>query len=133
MVSLFFPRSHAPVGAVEADDGPLPHIPAGLNVLVVDDNKEIAALATTALEERGCRTQQAHSGSDALAMLHRGRFDVLLTDIVMPGSWTASPWQVSQVCSTDLAVVLMTAIVKVETERAVEGELCSSPSPRRTC
>ena len=39
MVSLFFPRSHAPVGAVEADDGPLPQIPAGLNVLVVDDNK----------------------------------------------------------------------------------------------
>ncbi len=132
-VSLIFPRSHAPVDTAKADDASLPQIPAGLNVLVVDDNKEIAALATTALEEQGCRTQQAYAASEALAMLRRSRFDVLVTDIVMPGDMDGITLAKSaKATAPDLAIVLMTGYSeRLERNEPFEGELMLKPfSPK---
>jgi two-component system NtrC family sensor kinase len=132
-VSLIFPHSHAPIDAAKADDASLPRIPVGLNVLVVDDNREIAALATTALEEQGCRTQQAFAASEAMAMLHRGRFDVLVTDIVMPGDMDGITLAKSaKTAAPGLAIVLMTGYSeRLERNEPFEGELMLKPfSPR---
>ncbi|WP_312709460.1 ATP-binding protein [Stenotrophomonas sp.] len=59
----------------------------GLNVLVVEDNVDVAAFAVSALRELGCGVQLARNGAEALADLerHHARYDVVFSDVVMPG------------------------------------------------
>ncbi|MBV9931405.1 MAG: response regulator [Alphaproteobacteria bacterium] len=54
-------------------------------ILVVDDNEEVGFLAETLLRELGHGVSRATSGAAALATVERGRFDLVLTDVVMPG------------------------------------------------
>jgi CheY-like chemotaxis protein len=55
------------------------------SALVVDDDPGLRELACVWLEDLGWRTQQAASASDALDKLARQRFDLMFTDIMMPG------------------------------------------------
>ncbi len=68
-----------------------------------------------------------------MAMLHRGRFDVLLTDIVMPGELDGITLAKSaKSAAPDLAVVLMTEYSeRLERSEPFEGELLLKPfSPK---
>ena len=56
-----------------------------LSVLVVDDSQTNRFLMTRMLEERGHSTTSASDGFEALEMLERASFDVVLMDIMMPG------------------------------------------------
>ncbi len=53
-------------------------------VLVVDDEPSILDLARTVLERRGYGVTTATDGRQALRELAGGRYDLVLTDIVMP-------------------------------------------------
>jgi signal transduction histidine kinase/ActR/RegA family two-component response regulator len=57
----------------------------GLHILVVDDEPEARMLFSTILEGAGAAVTTAASVRDALAALAATRFDVLLSDIEMPG------------------------------------------------
>jgi len=57
----------------------------GLRVLVVDDEPEARTLFGTILEGAGADVASVSSAAEALACLAGGRFDVLLSDIEMPG------------------------------------------------
>jgi diguanylate cyclase (GGDEF)-like protein len=54
-------------------------------VLVVDDEVVIRALLTEILAEEGHETATAEDGKQAICLLERHRFDLIITDIVMPG------------------------------------------------
>lgn len=56
-------------------------------ILLVEDSEPLRKLAKTFLESRGFRVLSADSGEDALRVAARfeGTFDLLLTDVVMPG------------------------------------------------
>jgi two-component system cell cycle sensor histidine kinase/response regulator CckA len=55
-------------------------------ILVVDDEESIRTFADAALRAAGFETMLAVSGADALARAeHLGDFDLLLTDMRMPG------------------------------------------------
>ncbi len=54
-------------------------------VLVVDDEKEIGLLLQNALQREGFDCQCAFSGLQALAMMDKKAYDVVVTDIKMPG------------------------------------------------
>ena len=56
-----------------------------LSVLVVDDSQTNRFLMTRMLEERGHSTTSASDGFEALEMLERANFDVVLMDVMMPG------------------------------------------------
>jgi PAS domain S-box-containing protein len=56
-----------------------------LNVLVVEDNDGVRQFATTMLRELNSTVTEAASAEKALALLARDRFDIVFTDIVMPG------------------------------------------------
>jgi CheY-like chemotaxis protein len=56
-----------------------------LRVLVVDDSQTNRFLMTRMLEERGHSTTVASDGLEAIEMLERADFDVVLMDIMMPG------------------------------------------------
>jgi len=59
----------------------------GLNVLVVEDNVDVAEFAVSALRELGCGVCLARSGDDALVELEKNhaRYHVVFSDVVMPG------------------------------------------------
>ncbi len=108
-------------------------MPAGLNVLVVDDNPDISALAANALEEQGCIVKQAHSATDAMSILRKGSFNVLLSDIVMPGELDGiSLARLAKAASPELVVILMTGYSeRLEGGEVVESELLLKPfAPR---
>lgn len=56
----------------------------GRRALVVDDDAGVRESAAALLEADGWEVAQAADGRQALAALERGRFDVVLTDVVMP-------------------------------------------------
>ncbi len=62
-----------------------PNPAAGSRVLVLEDEVEIATLVERFLEDIGCRVSVAHEGQAALDLAHEHQFDVVLTDLKMPG------------------------------------------------
>ena len=56
-----------------------------LRVLVVDDSQTNRFLMTRMLEERGHSTTIATDGLEAIEMIERAEFDVVLMDVMMPG------------------------------------------------
>ncbi len=61
-----------------------PRFPPGLQVLVVDDNAVNRKVAKRTLERMGCEVCAAMTGQDALEQAERGRFDLVLMDLMMP-------------------------------------------------
>ncbi|WP_426023964.1 PAS domain S-box protein [Brevundimonas sp. PWP3-1b1] len=68
--------------AASGDDAPLAE---GGRMLLVEDDPGVAAVALEILEGFGLEVDWAETGDDALKFLHADRFDVMLTDVVMPG------------------------------------------------
>jgi DNA-binding response OmpR family regulator len=54
-------------------------------VLVVEDDRDIALLVGTHLEDIGCVVSSAVSGEDALELLEDGAFDLVVLDLMLPG------------------------------------------------
>jgi two-component system response regulator ResD len=55
------------------------------SVLVVDDEPTIAEVVSRYLERAGYRTAIAHDGADALVQADRGRPDLVVLDLMLPG------------------------------------------------
>ena len=66
---------------------PSPELPKGQRelVLVVEDNPALRRSAVRQLGELGYRTQQASTAAEALGLLEANGFDLLFSDVVMPG------------------------------------------------
>ncbi len=54
-------------------------------ILLVDDDDTVRETSADMLQELGYEVRQADSGASALAMLEENGFDVMVTDIRMPG------------------------------------------------
>jgi signal transduction histidine kinase len=54
-------------------------------ILVVEDNEEVGVFAETLLSELGHKVRRASSGEEALKLSREHKFDVVLSDVVMPG------------------------------------------------
>lgn len=56
-----------------------------LNILVIDDEESIAKLLEMALTRAGYNVQTAIDGAEGINMFAEGFFDLVITDIRMPG------------------------------------------------
>ena len=54
-------------------------------ILIVDDNIDIAELESYILKEEGYETVITHSGEEALEIINKEKFDLILMDIMMDG------------------------------------------------
>jgi CheY-like chemotaxis protein len=54
-------------------------------ILIVEDDPETRLFYSSALEECGFRTEQAHNGHQALEKALKQRPDLIVTDIAVPG------------------------------------------------
>ncbi len=88
--SVTLPAAAAGDGAVE--EAP-PDTPGPLRVLVIDDEEPFRLSLYTALHREGHFVAVAASGEEGLRLFRISRFDVVLTDLGMPGM---SGWQVAQ-------------------------------------
>ena len=79
-IAVTLGSASAPVAPVVSG----PPIPAGLVVLLAEDNEINQELALAILERRGCDVVLARTGTEAVALWQRERFDVVLMDVQMP-------------------------------------------------
>jgi len=54
-------------------------------VLIIDDEKSICKLLSRALSNRGIETDVAENGQEGLEKYHQEYFDIVVTDVRMPG------------------------------------------------
>jgi CheY-like chemotaxis protein len=59
--------------------------PADVTVLVIDDDSAFRRLVRTFLKDQGYRVFEASDGIEGMGLLASQPFDMLITDIVMPG------------------------------------------------
>jgi DNA-binding NtrC family response regulator len=84
-------------------------------VLVVDDEPMIVSLLSTILREKGWDVTEARSGTDGIDQLDRVRFDVILTDLVMPGDSGIDLLRAAKEIHPDVEVILMTGYANADT------------------
>ena len=84
-------------------------------VLVVDDEQMIVSLLSTILREKGWVVTEARSGTDGIDQLDRARFDVILTDLVMPGDSGIDLLRAAKEIHPDVEVILMTGYATADT------------------
>jgi PAS domain S-box-containing protein len=81
----------------------------GLCILVADDDMGICRTLKEILEQDGCRVTTVQDGAAALQALRAGRFDVLVSDVVMPRMDGYELYQAVRALRPDLPVLMMTA------------------------
>jgi DNA-binding NtrC family response regulator len=91
----------------------------GASILVVDDDPDVQVTFSQLLHEEGYVVATAGSGEEALSRLARRGFDVLVSDIKMPGLTGLDVLERSRALDPALAVILMTGYATIET--AVEA------------
>ena len=104
-VTLVLPKTGKSPAGEEADAAPLP-MPGGLSVLLVEDNDHVREFAASLLEELGYQVVAAESGEVALQLLGERRFDILFSDVVMPGIGGIELAQAARAERPDLPVLL---------------------------
>jgi DNA-binding response OmpR family regulator len=99
-------------------DNPTPD-PKSAHILVVDDEGAIRYSISKTLQRVGYQVSAAASGEEALDMLGEQMYDVVLTDIRMPGLTGVELLAQIKEKAPDSIVILMTAYASLGT--AVEG------------
>ncbi len=84
-------------------------------VLVVDDEPLIVSLLSTILREKGWDVTEVRSGTEGIDLLDRARFDVILTDLVMPGDSGIDLLRAAKEIHPDVEVILMTGYANADT------------------
>jgi two-component system alkaline phosphatase synthesis response regulator PhoP len=59
-------------------------VPLSARILLVEDDKAIAAFVATALEREGCKITRAHTGRETLAHIQRSTPNLVLLDLMLP-------------------------------------------------
>ncbi len=86
VLKLYFPGKPADVHENTEPDPTHETLPKGHeNILVVEDNPDVRAVAVAVLERQGYAITEAVDGPAALACLDDDPFDLLFTDVVLPG------------------------------------------------
>ena len=129
--TLYLPRAagNASIPQMSVDAAP-PIDGTGMSVLVVEDNIEVGKFATVALAELGYGTTLVENAAHALEELAIGahRFDVVFTDVVMPGMTGIELAQEIRRHYAGLPVVLASGYSHVLSENGSYGfELLQKP------
>lgn len=90
-------------------------------VLVVDDDDDVLKVHARALARHGCAVESAGSGASALELIGRERFDVILSDIDMPGMNGIELLERIRGHDLDVPIVFVTGTPSIDTAaQAVE-------------
>lgn len=110
--TIALPSAESRPGPVDAAAEPA--LPPGLQVLVVDDQRDFGDILREFLGAKGCSVTIVRSGRAALEALERHRFDLVLTDLLLP---EVSGWEIARVAkrrSLGIRVILMSGNIVAE-------------------
>lgn len=94
----------------------------GTRILLVDDEESLRLTLAANLELEGFEVVEAASAEEALSMIDAQRFDLVLSDVRMPGVGGIELLRTLQKSRPDLPVVLMTAFTTEDSiTRAIES------------
>jgi len=79
------------------------------SVIIVDDDERLLRVFKTALSLEGYQCETASSAESALELINKTSFDIMLTDIRMPGIEGFELTQIAKKIRPDMAVIIMTA------------------------
>jgi CheY-like chemotaxis protein len=71
--------------ATEEEQGPVPSPGLGLSVLLVEDEDSVRRATARYLSRLGYRVDAAAEGGEALRLLDAGEYDIVVSDLRMPG------------------------------------------------
>jgi PAS domain S-box-containing protein len=85
--TLFLPRTTKPLAPTEPCASTAFHERGNMHILVVEDNTEVGEFSMQLLNDLGYHTMLASNGQSALKLLEErpGQFDLVFSDVVMPG------------------------------------------------
>ena len=100
-------------------------------VLLVDDDEPLVRALGRMLEKGGYHVTLAHEGNSAIEIIRRKPFDVIVSDIQMPGMTGVDLLRVVRAYDLDVPVVLMTGEPSIDTaiEAVTLGALQYLPKP----
>ena len=79
------------------------------HILLVDDDSSLLRLMTIRLQSEGYDVTAAEDGQEALKKIQNGGFDLVLSDLRMPGLDGLSLFEEIMAIRSDIPVILMTA------------------------
>ncbi len=80
-----FPKNKRAPNPPQPIDKPMDFLPEHLDVLVVDDEREICDLLADHLQYYQCKVAMAEDAQTALSLIKQKKFDLIITDVKMPG------------------------------------------------
>lgn len=110
-------------------DGPA-GIPAGLVVLLVEDEPDLRDMLDEFLSACGCHVTLAGDGAAAIEELGRGRFDLVLTDLQLPGAAGEDVARAAKSVSPPALVILMSGGLAPDDVSGVEGPAVDAALPK---
>ena len=90
-------------------------MPPGIDLLIVDDDKALLGVLRSVLESEGHRVQVVPSAYEALPLLERQRYDLLLVDLKMRRMNGLELLEHERLRRRGTRVVIMTAYPTVDT------------------
>lgn len=87
--------------------GPMRH--SSEHLLIVEDDREMRDLLRKVLEKEGYRVSSACDGHEALSLLVRGVFDLVVTDMLMPHDGGLELLEIIRKIHPALPVIIVTA------------------------
>lgn len=89
------------------------------SILVVDDREDERDMAAQAVRMLGHQVITAANGQEALDLIHRGRFDLVVTDIQMPVMDGLTLLRTIRAEGSTIPVLLITGFDPTEADEAV--------------
>ena len=96
-----------------------PRYNSTMNILVVEDEKQVAALVKKGLEEQGFQVEVCHDGTEAFGLATSRPYDAMVLDIMLPGKDGLSILRGLRAKRFTVPVILLTA--RSELEERIEG------------
>jgi PAS domain S-box-containing protein len=106
-VRIYLPSTEKAVAEpkIEIETGDLP---PGLKVLLVEDNPQVRDFAAELLEDMHCDVTTADEGEEAIGLMRSQPFDLVFSDVVMPGMGGLELAQRVEAERPDMPVLLAT-------------------------
>jgi len=87
-----------------------------IDILIVDDDKMLCEMLEDMLtQEAKVRVVSANSGLDAIKKIRGKKFDLILTDLIMPGANGIEVLQTAKEIYEDVHVIIITGFASLET------------------
>ena len=86
-----------------------------ISILIVDDEESVRESLTLWFTEDGFRVDCAENAKQALSILESDVFDIILTDLKMPGMDGLELLQRIKTLNKDSVIIVMTAFATVDT------------------